>query len=151
MKDSLKPGIEHELKFKVPKSKIVSALYPESSEFQSMPEVFATGFMVGLIEWTCIQAINPHIDWPLEQTVGTRINVSHVAATPPSMEVRVKEKLVGVEGRKLIFDIAAWDEIDKISQGTHERYLINVEKFRAKALEKIKKKKSSNEEKPTTV
>jgi hypothetical protein len=46
-----------------------------------MPEVFATGFLVGLLEWTCIQAVNPHIDWPREQTVGTHVNVSHEAAT----------------------------------------------------------------------
>ena len=143
MKDSLKPSIEHELKYTVPKSKIVAALYPESSEFQSMPEVLATGFLVGLIEWACIQAVNPHIDWPLEQTVGTHINVSHIAATPPGMEVTVKVKLLRVEGRKLSFEVAVRDELDLISQGTHERHVINAEKFRAKAAEKKNKEKKS--------
>ena len=67
MKDTLKAGLEHELRFRVPDNKTVPALYPESSEFQVMPRVFATGYMVGLIEWACIQAVNPHIDWPNEQ------------------------------------------------------------------------------------
>lgn len=51
MKDSLRAGIEHEMRFVVPESKTVSNLYPESEEFGAMPEVFATGFFVGLIEW----------------------------------------------------------------------------------------------------
>ncbi len=105
-----------------------------------MPEVFATGYMVGLIEWTCIQAVNPHIDWPLEQTVGTHINVSHSAATPPGMQVRVKVRLTQVEGRRLVFEIEAHDELDTISKGIHERYVINAEKFGMKAAEKLKKK-----------
>jgi len=67
MKDTLKAGLEYELRFRVPDNKTVPALYPESSEFQVMPRVFATGYMVGLIEWACIQAVNPHIDWPNEQ------------------------------------------------------------------------------------
>ena len=60
MKDTLKPGIESEFKFHIPESKTVPALYPESAEFQEMPEVFATGFLVGFLEWACIKAINPH-------------------------------------------------------------------------------------------
>ncbi len=59
MKDSLHPGLEHRLTFQVPASKTVPALYPESAEFQQMPEVFATGFLVGLLEWACIQLVNP--------------------------------------------------------------------------------------------
>ena len=140
MKDSLKPGIEHELTYEVPSTKTVPALYPESPEFQVMPEVFATGYMVGLIEWACIQAVNPHIDWPLEQTVGTHIDVSHSAATPPGMQVRVKVRLTHVEGRRLVFEIEARDELDTVSKGIHERYVINAEKFRMKAAEKLKKK-----------
>lgn len=62
MKESLKPGIKYVHKFKVPPSKTVPALYPESDEFVAMPEVFATGFLVGFLEWACIKAINPHLD-----------------------------------------------------------------------------------------
>lgn len=71
MKESLKPGIRYIHKFIIPFSKTVPALYPESEEFVAMPEVFATGFLVGFLEWACIKAINPHLDWPQEQTLGT--------------------------------------------------------------------------------
>ena len=103
MKNSLQPGLTFEFKFKVPENKTVPNLYPESSEFQAMPKVLATGFMVGLFEWTCIQAINPHIDWPSEQTVGIYVKLNHIAATPPGLTVTVNVKLEEVEGRKLVF------------------------------------------------
>ena len=67
MKASLKPGIRYIHKFTIPESKTVPALYPESEEFVAMPAVFATGFLVGFLEWACIKAINPHLDWPHEQ------------------------------------------------------------------------------------
>jgi fluoroacetyl-CoA thioesterase len=136
MKDSLKPGLTFEFKFKVPENKTVPHLYPESTEFQMMPKVLATGFMVGLFEWACIQAINPHIDWPDEQTVGIQVNLSHVAATPPGLTVTVKGKLEEVEGRKLSFSIVADDGIDKISEGRHDRFVINAAKFNAKMADK---------------
>lgn len=98
-----------------------------------MPKVLATGFMVGLFEWACIQAINPYIDWPNEQTVGTDVKLSHLAATPPGLTVTVKVKLEKVEGRKLTFSIIADDGVDKISEGTHERFIIDAAKFNAKA------------------
>jgi fluoroacetyl-CoA thioesterase len=132
MKDSLKPGLTFEFKFKVPENKTVPHLYPESTEFQMMPKVLATGFMVGLFEWACVQAINPHIDWPDEQTVGIQVNFTHVAATPPGLTVKVKVKLEEVEGRKLGFSIVADDGIDKISEGWHDRFVINAAKFNAK-------------------
>lgn len=133
MKESLKPGIKYTHKFRIPASKTVPALYPESEEFLAMPEVFATGFMVGFLEWACIMAIKPHLDWPQEQTVGTHINVSHEAATPAGLVVTAKVELVAIEGRKLVFNVEAHDGIDLISKGSHERFIINKEKFDAKA------------------
>jgi fluoroacetyl-CoA thioesterase len=97
-----------------------------------MPRVLATGFMVGLFEWACIQAINPHIDWPDEQTVGIQVNLSHLAATPPGLTVTVKGKLEEVEGRKLSFSIVADDGVDTISRGRHDRFVIDAAKFNAK-------------------
>lgn len=132
MKESLKPGIKYEHKFTIPLSKTVPALYPESDEFLAMPEVFATGFMVGFLEWACIMAIKPHLDWPREQSVGTHINVSHEAATPPGLEVTATVELIAVEGRKLVFRVEAHDGVDLISKGSHERFIINKEKFEAK-------------------
>ncbi len=139
MKNSLQPGLTHTFKFKVPENKTVPHLYPESPEFQAMPNVLATGFMVGLFEWTCIQAINPHIDWPREQSVGIDVKLNHIAATPPGLTVTVTVKLKDVEGRKLVFSIVAHDGIDKISEGTHDRFIIDATKFNAKMAAKIGK------------
>jgi fluoroacetyl-CoA thioesterase len=132
LKATLKPGLRYEHKFVVPQSKTVPALYPEASEFSVMPEVFATGFLVGLLEWTCIKAINPHLDWPREQSVGIHIDVSHEAATPPGLEVTATVELVAVEGKKLVFTVRAHDGIDLISTGRHERFIIDKAKFEAK-------------------
>ena len=136
MKATLKAGIEHELRFRVPDSKTVPALYPEASEFQAMPRVLATGYMVGLIEWACIQAVNPHIDWPNEQTVGISINVDHTAATPPGLEVCARVKLIEVDGKRLVFETELSDGVDNISKGTHERFIVNAEKFIRKVRQK---------------
>jgi fluoroacetyl-CoA thioesterase len=139
MKATLIPGIEHEHCFRVSEAKTVPALFPEADELQVMPKVFATGFMVGLIEWTCIQALTPHLDWPNEQTVGTHVDVSHVAATPTGFEVTVKVKLIEVDRRRLAFEIEAYDGIDLISRGMHERFIIDKTKFDAK----LKKKRAA--------
>jgi fluoroacetyl-CoA thioesterase len=136
MKDSLKPGIEYELVYRVPESKTVPYLYPEAPEFQVMPRVFATGFMVGFVEWACLLAIIPHLDWPAEQSVGTHVNLSHSAATPPGLEVRARVKLVEVDGRRLVFEVEAHDGVDTICKGTHERFIINAAKF----VERVKAK-----------
>ena len=139
MKDTLKPGIKYEHKFLVPSSKTVPALYPEAEEFLAMPEVFATGFLVGFLEWACIKCVNPHLDWPKEQTVGTHVDVSHQAATPPGLEVTASVELIEVAGRKLVFQVEAHDGVDIISKGRHERFIINKEKFDAKVVEKRKR------------
>ena len=138
MKDSLKPGIRYQHRFTVPRSKTVPALYPEAGEFVVMPEVFATGFLVGFLEWACIKAINPHLDWPAEQSVGTHIDVSHEAATPPGLEVTATVELVAVEGRKLVFKVEAHDGIDLISRGRHERFVIDLPSFEDRLAAKAK-------------
>ena len=140
MKETLKPGIESEFTFRIPESKTVPALYPESAEFQEMPEVFATGYLVGFLEWACIKAINPHLNWPQEQTVGTHIDVSHIAATPVGFDVTAKVKLIEVEGRKLVFEVEAHDSVDVISKGRHDRFVIYKEKFDSKMKEKTNKR-----------
>ncbi|MEN8161491.1 MAG: thioesterase family protein [Myxococcota bacterium] len=132
MKDTLRPGLTHRFVYRVPADKTVPALYPEAPEFQAMPEVFATGFLVGLVEWTCIQAVNPHIDWPREQTVGTQLEVTHTAPTPPGKEVTVEVELTDVDGRRLRFRVSAKDDAATICEGTHERFVIDAEKFRAR-------------------
>lgn len=136
MKETLKPGISHSLSFTVPEQKMVSRLYPEAPEFQTMPEVFATGYMVGFLEWACLQSVIPHLDWPREQTVGTHVNISHEAATPAGMTVTARVRLVEVDGRRLLFEVEADDGVDTISRGSHERYVIDTERFNAKLAQK---------------
>ena len=136
MKESLRPGIRHRMTWRVPASKTVPRLYPEAPEFQQMPEVFATGFLVGLVEWACLRAVNPHLDWPAEQTVGTHVDLSHSAATPPGFEVTVEVELVQVEGRRLVFEVRASDGVDEISTGRHERFVIDAARFRERVARK---------------
>ena len=129
MKNSLQPGLTVEFRFKVPENKTVPFLYPEFEEGQVMPKVFATGFLLGLYEFSCIKALKPHLDWPNEQTVGIGMNMTHAAATPAGMTVTVKGKLDKVEGRKLTFKLEAFDDSEKVSEATHERFVIDAEKF----------------------
>ncbi|WP_332816097.1 thioesterase family protein [Ramlibacter sp.] len=129
MKPTLRPGIRHQHVFRVPVSKTVPALYPESDDFAAMPEVFATGFLVGFLEWACILAIKPHLDGPQELTLGTHIDVSHEAATPPGLEVTATVELLAVDGRKLTFAVEAHDGLDVIARGRHERFVVNRDKF----------------------
>ena len=136
MKDTLKAGLTYQFRFKVPASKTVPALYPESESFQQMPQVLATGYMVGLMEWACIEALRPHLDWPAEQSLGTHVNLSHLAATPPGLTVTVDVRLDRVDGRRLTFSLSAHDGMDKITEGTHERFVIDAAKFNARVADK---------------
>jgi fluoroacetyl-CoA thioesterase len=138
VKKALKPGIKYTHKYMLPPSKMVPALYPESSEFIAMPHVFATGYLVGFIEWACIRAINPYLDWPREQSVGTHIDVSHLAATPPGLEVTATVELIAVDGRRLTFAVEAHDGVELIAKGRHERFVIDKARFDAKVESKIK-------------
>ena len=132
MKDTLRPGLTHRHRFTIPETKTVPCLYPESDLFRDMPSVLATGFMVGLLEWACIELLRPYLDWPAEQSLGTRVNFSHVAATPPGLTVTVDVTLDSIDGRKLMFSVVAHDGIDTISTGTHERVVIDTARFNAR-------------------
>jgi fluoroacetyl-CoA thioesterase len=136
MKDSLKPGIATSFSFVVPEEKTVPHLYPEAPEFQPMPHVFATGYLIGLAEWACMKLLSSHLDWPREQSVGIHVNMSHTAATPPGLSVTVDVRLERVDGRKLLFSVTASDGVDRISEGTHERYVIDTDRFNDKVARK---------------
>ncbi|MBW3604949.1 MAG: thioesterase family protein [Actinobacteria bacterium] len=120
----------------VPTTKTVPHVFDDSEAFTAMPQVFATAFLVGLFERACLDAIMPYLDWPAEQTVGTHIDVSHVAATPPDMTVTVDVELTTIDRRRLVFDVTAHDGIDEISRGRHERFVIDAATFTARVAEK---------------
>jgi fluoroacetyl-CoA thioesterase len=138
MKATLAPGLTSQFRFTVPATKTVPHLYPESALFQDMPEVLATGYLVGLLEWACIEALRPHLDWPREQSLGTHVDVSHIAATPPGHTITVAVRLDKIEGRKLTFSVSAHDGVETISEGTHERHVVDVARFNAKVAAKAK-------------
>lgn len=137
MKDTLKPGAKARFEFKVPANKTVPHLFPEAHEFQQMPTVFATGFMVGLMEWTCMKVLEAHLD-PGEGSLGVHIDVSHVAATVPGQVVTVDAECTDVSGRRVSFAVSAHDGIERIGEGKHERMIIPWERFVAKVNAKAK-------------
>ena len=128
---AIEPGLSHRFRYLVPEERTVPHLYPDIPGFAEMPSVLATGYLVGLVEWTCAEALMPYIDWPRELTVGTLLELSHEAATPPGMEVTIEVELVEVEGRRLRFRVHAEDEVDVICRGHHERFLVDVERFQS--------------------
>ena len=137
MKPTLKPGLKHSFSYKVPENKTVPFTYPESPEIAAMPKVFATGFMIVLMEWTCVQLLNQHLD-DGEGSLGTHVDVSHLAATPPGMIVKVDVEIVDVQGRKLLFNVSAHDGVDLIGEGRHERVVVAWDRFNAKVADKAK-------------
>lgn len=99
--------------------------------FEEMPPVFATAFMVAFIEWTCIEALREHLDAG-QQTVGTHVDVSHVAATPTGMTVTALVELIEADGRRLRFAVECRDDKEIISRGFHERAVIDSAKFKVR-------------------
>ena len=138
MKPSLKPGLKHRFAYVVPETKTVPQLYPESPQLQAMPDVFATGFMVGLLEWTCVQLLEPHLD-DGEGSLGVHIDVSHKSATPPGMTVTVDAECIEVRGPRAKFKVVAHDGIDEIGAGTHERFIVSWDRFNRGVATKLAK------------
>lgn len=99
-------------------------------------EVYATPAMVALMEETCMRSVQEELEEGCG-TVGTGLTIHHISATPVGMKVRCASKLVEVDGRKLVFDVQAFDEAGLIGQGTHERFIIENEKFFQKACKKL--------------
>ncbi|MBI1209220.1 MAG: thioesterase [Azospirillum sp.] len=136
MKDTLKPGDRHVFRYTVPRERTVPFLYPDSPDFVEMPEVFATGYMVGLMEWACIDHLRAHLD-PGEGSLGTLIEVSHTAATPPGLTVMVSVECETVDRRKVTWRVSAHDGVDTIGEGRIGRTLVQWQKFNQRLGEKI--------------
>jgi len=98
--------------------------------------VLATPWMIGWMERTCRDAVLPLLE-PGHDTVGTEVNVSHLAATPMGMTVTFKAEVTGVDGRRVNFKVEAWDEKEMCGQGTHQRAIVNIARFAAKMQTKL--------------
>ena len=98
-------------------------------------EVFATPAMIGLMENAALTAVDAHLPegW---STVGTRLDVRHMAATPKGMRVYAEARLVETKGKRLVFEVAAYDDDERIGEGIHERFIVNKESFMKKTEEK---------------
>jgi predicted thioesterase len=131
MSEELKAGLTHEIERQVTEDLSAQKVFPH------VPNVYATRAMVGHFEEVCAEMVLPYLGEG-EQTVGIGMKFSHTAATPIGMKVRFTAKLVEVEGRKLTFEVEGFDEVEKIGKATHDRFIINAEKFNSKIAEKAK-------------
>ena len=98
--------------------------------------VLSTPNMIKFMEWTCRETVQPHLEEGYD-TVGTHVNVAHLAAAPMGMAVTFKAEVTGVNDRRVQFRVEAWDEKEKVGEGTHERAVINVAKFATRLAEKV--------------
>lgn len=126
---SLSPGLRTEAKMAVTPDNCAQAVG------SGAVEVFATPMMIALMEQAAARAVEPHLAEG-ETTVGTRVDVQHLAATPPGMTVRATAVLERVDGRRLVFRVEAFDDREQIGSGTHERFIVRAAKFLQRAREK---------------
>jgi predicted thioesterase len=99
-------------------------------------QVFATPFVINLMELTCIAVMKPELPEGFA-SVGTVVEMKHLAATPVGMKVRAKASLLETDGKRCLFEVTVWDETEKIAEGRHERFVVpNLEKFLSRAMSK---------------
>ncbi len=127
----IKPGLVGETKL------IVTEQVTAAAYSSGLVAAFATPAMVGLMENASVNAIQKHL--PVGQTsVGTEISVKHLAATPIGLNVRARAEVASVEGRRVVFKVEAWDDHEKIGEGTHQRMIVDEARFNERIKGKIK-------------
>lgn len=125
--------------YTVRNNKMVPNLYPESPEYQAMPRVFATGFMVGLLEWAAILDLKPHLE-SHEDSLGTLVNIRHCAPTPPGATLEVTAECITSDFPYFEWKVTAIDDEGEIAaDGVHGRNVIDVARF----LRRVEKKSAS--------
>ncbi len=128
----LQPGLTAQVQTKVDDSNLASTVGAGGVE------VFGTPFMIALMEAASWNAVQPHLETG-HTTVGTVVDIRHIAATPKGMVVRASSELVEVDGRRLVFRVEAFDETEKIGEGRHERFVVNMDKFIPRIAQKAAK------------
>lgn len=132
MTEELKVGLTHKMERETNEDMSAQKVFPH------VPHVYATSVMVGHIEEVCADMVFSYLGEG-EQTVGTGMKFKHIAATPLGMKVRYNAKLTEVDGPKLTFEVEGFDEVDKIGIATHQRFIINAEKFNSRVAKKAEK------------
>lgn len=120
---ALEPGIVNEMQTTVEEHD--TARY---SGGDKLPPVFATPRMISFMERTAHQAVLPYLNAG-QTTVGVSVNIRHLGATPLGMQVRFRAELVEVDRRRLRFKVEAWDAVEKVGEGEHERFIIDEDRF----------------------
>jgi fluoroacetyl-CoA thioesterase len=128
MKASLQPGVSRVSRITVDRQRTIGFMGEEG-------RVYATPWMVGDMEYTCRDLIIEHADAG-EDSVGVEVVVKHLAPTLPGMKVEITVRVAAVEGRKVVFEVVAKDELDEIGRGTHTRFVVDV----AKTIQRLKAK-----------
>ena len=125
MKRPVPEGLRITKKYTVPADKVARRLMPESRQFQTLPEMLATGYLCGLIEWTCMELVETYLD-DGDHTIGVQMNLTQAVPTPPGVELEIVIRYHSIEGRRLRFQFTVRDSRELISEGTHERYIVNL-------------------------
>jgi fluoroacetyl-CoA thioesterase len=126
--DDLQPGLKHSATITIGEALSVPASGRLLGETADMPPVFATANMIAFVEWTCVAALSPYLA-PGQRTVGTRVEMTHTAATPIGMHVTAEIELVETDGRRLRFKAICRDEAEPIGEGFHERMVADHARF----------------------
>ncbi len=126
---SIEPGIIGELTL------VVAEEHTAARYGSGLAPVFSTPHMIALLEGAAAAAVESQLAEG-QSTVGTLVNVQHLAATPIGMTIRARAELLEVDRRRLRYRVEAWDEVEKIAEGEHERFIIDYARFMAKVGEK---------------
>jgi predicted thioesterase len=128
MKPTLEPGLSHSKKIAVDESRVISFMGDDC-------RVYATPRIISDVEYTCRDFLLGHLDAG-EDSVGTKVNWEHVGPALLGAEVTIDIKLIGVDGRRVTFEAAVSDGADPVARGTHERFIVDVQKVRERLLRK---------------
>ncbi len=123
--DKIIPGLSAEAD-EVVTDQLTAAVYGSG-----LVAAFATPALVALMETAAFNAVRPYLAQG-QTTVGIEVNIKHLAATPPGMRVRARAELVQFNGRRLDFKVEAWDDVEKIGEGTHARMIVDNARFHAR-------------------
>ena len=132
--EGLKVGLAYEERMVVEQGKTASLLFAE------FPEVLTTASLVSFLQAAAAKAVAPYLN-PGQVTAGTKITLEQLASTPVGMEIKASVRVDRMEGRRIGFVFEVSDEFEKICKGAHERYIMDIDWFRKKVLDKLRLKK----------
>jgi len=134
--------MEFNIKIGAKKERITKVNHNQTTSFLWEGEnVFSTPAMISEMEETCRlllkeQFLSNSQEW---DSVGTVVDIKHVSATPVGAEIMLKSEIIGVDGRRILFNVSAQDKLEVIGEGKHERFIINIPKFKEKFYQKVNK------------